>query len=305
MSRMSEGKSMVSMSRLQWLLRAVAATVALAVSSPATAVDVIYVNADAAPAGDGTSWATAYRDLQEALDAAAAVPTPATPVELWVAAGIYRPSRLTDPVDPRTATFQLLDGVALYGGFAGGESDRAQRDPAANETILSGDLAGNDQPDFVANGENSYHVVTGSNTNATAVLDGFTITAGNANGSGGLHDGGGGMSSVAGSPTLANCTFRANTAGRQGGGMDNRVGTPTLSNCIFSENTARFGGGMHSTFSRPTLTNCTFSGNMADVGGGSITSPTTQCCLTAYSAETGPARNSAEAGCTASGAPWF
>ena len=56
----------------------------------------------------------------------------------------------------------------------------ASRNPNIYETILSGDLAEDDEPNFVNNSDNSYHVVTGSGTNSTAILDGFTITAGNA-----------------------------------------------------------------------------------------------------------------------------
>ncbi len=87
----------------------------------------------------------------------------------------------------RSATFQLKNGVAVYGGFAGTETARNQRNPAANVTILSGDIDNNDSQTPIitdlttvtGNTTNSYHVVTGA-TGAT--LDGFTITAGNANG---------------------------------------------------------------------------------------------------------------------------
>jgi hypothetical protein len=81
-----------------------------------------------------------------------------------------------DPGDPRTATFQMKSGVALYGGFSGTETARNQRDWAANVTILSGDIGAEGD-----NSDNSYHVVTANNTDASAVLDGFTISGGNAN----------------------------------------------------------------------------------------------------------------------------
>ena len=84
----------------------------------------------------------------------------------------------------RFATFELKNGVAIKAGYAGfGEPDPNARDTEVYETFLSGDLLGNDGTDFANNYENSYHVVTGSGTNDTAVLDGFIITAGNANGS--------------------------------------------------------------------------------------------------------------------------
>src|SRR5690606_26025359 len=94
--------------------------------------------------------------------------------EIWVAEGTYRPDAgAGETAGDRAATFQLASGVEVYGGFAGGETDRDQRDWVANPTILSGDIgtAG------VAS-DNSYHVVTGSGAAATAILDGFTITSG-------------------------------------------------------------------------------------------------------------------------------
>lgn len=142
----------------------------------AAAQPVRFVDNDAPLGGDGSSWATAYANLQDALTDAAASGGVVT--EIWVAVGTYTPP---GPGGDRAATFQLLSGVALYGGFVGTETLVSQRDPQANVAILSGDLDGNDGPNFANNSENSFHVVTGSGTNATAVLDGFTFTGGNAN----------------------------------------------------------------------------------------------------------------------------
>src|SRR5947207_15855499 len=83
------------------------------------------VNTSAPPGGNGRSWATAYTDIQPALDEAA---QPGSGVkEVWVAAGTYIPSRRTDPTDPLSATFSLISGVGVFGGFVGGETDRTQR----------------------------------------------------------------------------------------------------------------------------------------------------------------------------------
>ena len=91
--------------------------------------------------GDGLGWLTAFRHVQDALIAAA---NPLTTDEIWVAAGTYLPDRTqSEPAgtgDP-TASFFLQDGVSIYGGFAGGELDLTERDPALNETVLSGDYA--------------------------------------------------------------------------------------------------------------------------------------------------------------------
>src|SRR5688572_10782273 len=105
---------------------------------PATA-GVWYVRADAAGGGDGSSWNSAFNSVQTALAAAQAGD------EIWVAAGTYRPG---DASSPRSATFLLAGSVSVYGGFDGTETIRDERDPAANETILSGDLALDDGPGF-------------------------------------------------------------------------------------------------------------------------------------------------------------
>jgi parallel beta-helix repeat protein len=253
-----------------------------------------YVDVAVTGTNDGTSWTNAYNCLQDALAAAGSGD------EIWVAEGTYKPDQGGSVTyGDREATFLLKNGVALYGGFAGGETSRDQRDSATNVTILSGDLDGDDVDvddpcdllDEPTRAENSYHVVTDSGTDATAIFDGFTITAGNANGP--LFDGdGGGMYNYgSGSPTLINCTFSDNSAD-YGGGMRNDNSSPTLTNCTFSENSANSGGGgMCNYESSPTLINCTFSGNSADYGGGmrnDNSSPTlTNCTFSENSANSG------------------
>jgi len=212
--------------------------------------------------------------------------------------GIYKPDQGAAVVSgDRYASFQLLNGVAVIGGYAGfGAPDPNARDVVLYETVLSGDLNGNDGPGFVNYGENSYHVVTGSGTDATAVLDGFSITSGSANGSvafsnnsgagvyclGGspilidntfsanLAIRGGGMFSYSSTTILINCTFSGNVAAYDGGGMYNILSTPTLIDSTFIGNYAgAVGGGMCNLYySKPTLTNTTFSGNIAKYGGG-------------------------------------
>jgi len=212
----------------------------------------IYVNNDASGGNNGTSWTDAYTSLQSALTAASSGD------QIWVAAGTYKPGAA------RTNSFSMKNGVAIYGGFAGYEDpcsfDLASRDFEANETILSGDIG---TPDV--NTDNCYHVVYSGSVNVTAILDGFTITGGNANGTH-PNNKGGGMYNINSSPTVANCNFTGNSA-VYGGGMFNMEGNPTITNCTFSGNSAGDGGGMHNDYSSLTVTNCTFSGNSADAGG--------------------------------------
>jgi uncharacterized repeat protein (TIGR02543 family) len=230
-----------------------------------------YVKADAAGSNDGSSWADAFTDLQEAL--AAAQPND----EIWVAAGLYKPT--ADDTD-REATFHLLDGVAIYGGFAGDETDREERDWESNITVLSGDIDDNDLTDphgvvtDTANivGGNSYHVVTGSGVTNTAVLDGFTITAGLADDDDFPHNSGAGLyNEPQGSPSLTNLTFIANRATVFGGALMNATGSrPSLSNMYFINNMAEFGGGAvyNGYSSSPILSNTHFEGNSSPIGGG-------------------------------------
>ncbi|MFH0981560.1 MAG: right-handed parallel beta-helix repeat-containing protein [Planctomycetota bacterium] len=158
----------------------------------------------------------------------------------------------------------IINCVPLYGGFAGWETQVSQRDLALHKTILSGDLNGDDGPNFTNTGDNSYHVVTGSNTNASAVLDGLVITAGN----GGY---GGGMLIDSGSPTVRNCAFLGNQSGLGGGMFINYGSGPTLANCLFSGNQSTGDGGGISVFSANVkLLNCTFSANHADYIGGGV-----------------------------------
>ncbi|MHC4739014.1 MAG: right-handed parallel beta-helix repeat-containing protein [Planctomycetota bacterium] len=250
---------------------------------------IIYVDADAPGVNDGTSWHDAFNYLRNALIAAQYSD------EIWVAEGVYNPdqdSRYPNGSGRRKATFSLRNGVSIKGGFAGfGQPDPNERDPNTYETILSGDLRGNDGPDFANNGDNSYHIVTASGTNATAMLDGFTITAGNASYSVPPHNNGGGMNNDYGSPTVANCTFSDNSAFDLGGGMSNVGSSPTVTNCTFSDNTSGRGGGMSNQInSNPTLVNCTFSGNFPRTYGGGMyndhSSPTlTNCTFSGNSAE--------------------
>ncbi|MHC4084350.1 MAG: right-handed parallel beta-helix repeat-containing protein [Planctomycetota bacterium] len=263
----------------------------------------IFVDTRAGGANNGESWEDAYNYLQDALIEAA----PALkPVEIRVAEGTYTPDR--SAADPngsgiRSASFGLINGVTIKGGYAGfGESNPDARDIKLYETILSGDLDGNDvdvnDPADLLNDptreDNSYIVVLADNTDVTSVLDGFTITA--CNGKFSFPPPPllvtGGMCNLYANPTVTNCTFTAN-AGFGGSGMYNlesnpallkctftnnyrsamynQESSPTVTNCIFSRNwTEDYGGGMYNYKSSPTVTNCTFTDNTANSNGGGI-----------------------------------
>lgn len=229
----------------------------LAMVHGTVAAAVIYVDAGAIGANDGTSWENAYNYLRDAL-------TNPRGDQIWVAQGIYHPNDSKDPsqILPRMPSFWLCNGVAIYGGFPSGGGTWEDRNRKAYQTILTGDLYGDDGPDFANNDENNYHVVRGDGVDETAVLDGFTITGGNANNPKDPPQYmGGGVYLFNSTPTITNCTINSNFAIR-GGGLYNEGNRPTVTNCTFISNTAEMGGGgMYNQGGSPTVTNCTFSDN--------------------------------------------
>lgn len=237
----------------------VALSVALALGAltqavPAQAAGVIYVVPGGT--GDGSSWANAS-DLSPALAAATSGD------ELWVAAGRYTPTAGTD----RQVAFAIKPGVALYGGFAGGETSREQRDWRTYVTTLSGDLLGDDGPDFANTADNSYHVVTGDpsrGTHGAFLVDGVVISGGNANdGQNVSFNRGGGLYVTRPDITLANVTFSANQAA-YGGAIYSLWGALTFTNVVFSGNRATSGGGaVFNEGNLATMTNVVFRGNSA------------------------------------------
>lgn len=221
----------------------------------------------AAPAAAGledcSSWDNACT-LQTALGNAGSGD------QVWVKAGLYKPS----DTGSRSAVFQVNSGVSMYGGFAGGETTLEGRDPVANLTILSGDIDnndtntdGNDISESYGDiqGANSYHVVR---TKGTALVDGFTITAGKSNGTPPAERGGG-LYADSGAPTVRNVTFSGNLADWGGAIMIYNTGL-TLEQVTFIGNYADYGGAMYISHSAPTLKDVVFYDNTASDSGGAV-----------------------------------
>ncbi|UCG48098.1 MAG: right-handed parallel beta-helix repeat-containing protein [Phycisphaerales bacterium] len=267
----------------------------------------IYVDSDASGSNNGSSWADAFADLQSALAVARIQPQAE---QIHVAEGIYRPAEADGD---RKAAFQLVEGIAVRGGYAGfGHPNPDARDIDAYETILSGDLNGNDLPGAgpqdPTKQDNACGVVTCADGGPDTLLEGFTITAGNAN-VGWVYERGGAMAIVAGSPTVKDCTFAGNCAWAEEGGAGGAIvigsanptfmdckflgnvadtgipdhgagnggaiysdGDPTLIRCAFIANSAagNDGGAFYSSGGSPTFTDCQFLENSARTDGGAI-----------------------------------
>ena len=217
---------------------------------------VVYVASDGT--GDGSSWATAKADLQDAIT------TSAAGTEIWVKAGTYYP--------PTDSGYYLKDQVSLYGGFAGTETDRTTRIDfgmgEANETILSGDIDKNSVNDSL----NANNVIVGLNITSATYIDGFTIKDGWAVADG--RDDGAGMYLQTASPLIMNCTFYDNYALDNAGGVYTRTSSePAILNCYFINNRAddKAGAIYHQNEGvNPYIGNCLFLNNTAAADGGAL-----------------------------------
>ncbi len=238
-------------------------------------VTKFYVNAAATGTNDGSTWANAFTNLQSATDYACL----AANAEIWVAAGTYKPSAYpigsTGNATTRDYSFCLQGSTKLYGGFAGTETSIAQRNIAANPTTLSGDIG----TVGVAT-DNVYHIILlPPDVSAMPVLDGFTISGGNANGAGStvlgaigiLRNSGGGIFGQSNGISVANCTFSGNAASQTGGAVSIE-GTPVSSyvNCKFLNNSSASVAGGVFTSNPLMVTNCVFAQNTASLGGAGL-----------------------------------
>jgi hypothetical protein len=207
----------------------------------------VHVDKDATGANDGTSWADAYVTLTNAL-------ANNSDQEIWVADGTYSPGGLD------ASTFDLQDNT-VYGGFVGSETNRSERDPDANSTILDG-------------GGTADSVVTKADS-GTAVLDGFTIRDGSGTAAG---DDGGGLNVTAGSITVVQCTFQDNITANSGGAvhLDGSTVSAVISNCAFNSNSntvGAFSGGAiaaDADIAGLEIRNSSFNGNLSRKYGGDV-----------------------------------
>lgn len=216
---------------------------------------------------DGNSWETAYAKIGMGIEDASS----AGRGEVWVAKGNYAGYRTGGELGELTrgsGALIMRENVHIYGGFAGNETSREQRDWEANATIIDGSVS--------RYGIAAQHVVVGADD---STLDGFTVRGGNAQGDAGFVKLGGGMYNFEASPTVANCIFTANSAETSGGGMYNSSASPIVTNCIFVANSVEFGGsGMTNSEASTIVSDCLFEKNTGSAMSNSGASPIVLNC---------------------------
>jgi hypothetical protein len=277
----------------------------------AQSIRCLYVDSSVTVSGNGNSWANAFKDLSEALTAAA---QRRGIDSILVAKGTYYPSAIAgDGASNRDKAFVLLPNVSIIGGFPSGGGTWYQRMlPAPGQawsgSILSGDIDRNDVLNngisTIIKGSNAYHVVIAA-VYAGVAIDGFTITGGNADAYVGDitvnsfdidRYNGGGLYNISSSPAIFNCMFAGNRARDGGGGVLTNVyqrdkNDLTCINCYFLGNESGAGGAIRSNFSRLHVINSVFSGNVARYEGGAIQNIGENADITncTFSANSGPA----------------
>lgn len=242
----------------------------LALISNCTFASTFFVNQDATGTNSGTSWTNAFTSLQSAINAVN------TGDLIFVKAGTYNPSQQMIGGDNRSKSFYINKNIKIYGGFNGTEATLGERNLTANVTILSGDFIGNDT-DTNGNGindfglsENAYFVVVAYNLDNTALIDGFRIISGNADGTASFSLGtysvntanGGGINNIASNIVVRNTKFINNSASFGGGITNKGACFPKIENCEFTYNFGSYGNSIHANdASLITINNCLFTSN--------------------------------------------
>lgn len=207
---------------------------------------ILRVDADAAGANDGSSWANAYSSLHAALQAAGVND------QIWIAQGRYTAVVANAPVAI------LQDCVDVIGGFAGTEDSLDDRPVVPLPTVLDGDFADDDDGDGFA--DNAFQVVTANDVD-NVLLDGLIISGGRAL-AGGDASNGGGLHAVASTLALRDVSFVGNVAGVRGGGAYADDSVLDLVDVTFADNAAgESGGGLFQQFAAVSIVDCTFISN--------------------------------------------
>ena len=214
---------------------------------------VLYIDADCTePDHDGSSWATAYRSINDAVSFFAAFNTDDevkvagdgtyqisgdTQFEIRVLEGDLWPRYAFVNEDPKTATLDILAmqsgrPLKIVGGYyRTTDNNTAERDPLNHRSQLNGNPDGDRLEDGL------YHVVT-VEPGAVVELDGFHVINGYAAGTASLQYGAGMLVRGNADVTLTNCIFENNTAANgaaiYAADANHKL---TMRNCVVNNNT--------------------------------------------------------------------
>lgn len=243
-----------------------------------------FVDKDATGNNDGTSWVDAFTDLQSALAAVN------SGNEIWIAKGTYKPS-----VSNRGTYFRIIRaGLSIYGGFAGTEVDIDQRVRGQNETILSGDLLGNDVnvADYPGsyfntsrNTDNSYRIIHITSGGDELHLDGLTISDSHTNIDANTHGGAILKDPIVRNLEITNCIIKNNVSRNFAAGIladfdlgnvNGQNANVTIDGCQFTNNMSRSGSGIYTTIKSDTKVNFTITNSVFDNNIAADISPTTK-----------------------------
>lgn len=265
----------------------IAAGACLSAAGPAQGSS-LYVDDDAPAGGDGRSWQGAVADLQMALAIAA---EDAEVDEIRIAGGTYKPA---GPGGDRNTSFQPSAGLSLRGGYAGmGANDPDERDIETHETILSGDLNGDDGPDFANRGDNSHALIDVTSDDVLihglkaygaevlsvhvdyslptgAIIDQCTF----------FLNRGGALRAGTSNPSNALVVIRGCRFFRNKGRAVEIFGNTVVDRCVLIENEGIFGAGaIHVGFGNPLITDSSFISNTAPYGGGVLVDDASLCMI--------------------------
>lgn len=226
-----------------------------------------YVKPVATGTGDGSSWENASGNLQNMIDELAKNNPQNLPGEVWVAAGTYVPQVQVISGTTYSASFLMRDGISVYGGFAGDESSKLEREVGkmpwnfVNKTILEGSYYEHSKTSWNESNHkwtltsDSRHVVffsplpsEGKNGfGKSTILNGVTIRGGYAQGGEGVADfmtdrGAGVYMGI--NATLEKCIVTENSSTGNGGAVY-MYGGRVMNSLIYNNNADGDGGAVY------------------------------------------------------------
>jgi len=202
-----------------------------------------YVDATVESSGNGESWATAKKTIQEAVTIASAGD------KVLVADGTYNTGSTAAP------GYSLLNRVVI---------DKAITVESVNgpeATIIEGAPA--------TGGGNGADAIRGVYLAAGATMEGFKIINGYTKSSGPEPEVSGGGLFITGDATADNMIVMNNAARGWGGGVI-CFNSGTLTNSTISNNTVKGGGGGAALYYGGTMNNCSFNDNSSLYTGGGV-----------------------------------